>query len=187
DAQGRTTPERHTRIRRWDQSGIVRRADGSTYQDLDASASSDGILIPAAGVQLALENGILVQFDLVAGGAFKVGGNWAFAARVADGDIERLTGAPPRGVHHHYARLAVVTFPDSESDCRVLWPPEPTGESCDCTVCVHAEAHNAGTATIQQAIDSIKTRGGTICLDAGTYQLSAPLNLEGVGSLRIRG
>jgi Family of unknown function (DUF6519)/Right handed beta helix region len=187
DAQGRTTPERHTRIRRWDQSGLVRRADGSTYLDLNTSASSDGILIPASGVQLALENGILVQFDLVAGGEFKVGDNWVFAARVADGDIEHLTAAPPRGIHHHYARLAVVTFPDSESDCRVLWPPEVSGESCDCTVCVHAEAHNAGTATIQQAIDSIKTRGGTICLDAGTYQLSAPLNLEGVRSLRIRG
>ncbi len=52
DAQGRTTAERHTRIRRWDQSGLVRRADGTTFQDLNASASSDGILIPAAGVQL---------------------------------------------------------------------------------------------------------------------------------------
>ena len=81
----------------------------------------------------------------------------------------------------------MVTFPDSETDCRVLWPPEVSGESCDCTVCVHAEAHNAGTATIQQAIDSIRTRGGTICLDAGLYRLRAPLNLEGVRSLRIRG
>jgi len=187
DAQGRTTPERRTRIRRWDQSGLVRRADGTTFQDLNASASSDGILIPAAGVQLALENGILVAFALAAGGEFKVGDFWVFAARVADGSIEQLTDAPPRGIHHHYARLAVVTFPDSETDCRVLWPPEGTGESCDCTVCVHAEAHNAGTATIQQAIDSIRTRGGTICLDAGLYRLGAPLNLEGVRSLRIRG
>ena len=187
DAQGRTTADRHTRIRRWDPSGLVRRADGTTFLDLNASASSDGIPIPAAGVQLALENGILVAFALAAGGEFKVGDNWVFAARVADGDIERLTAAPPRGIHHHYARLAVVTFPDSETDCRVLWPPEVTGESCDCTVCVHAEAHNAGTATIQQAIDSIRTRGGTICLDAGLYRLGAPLNLEGVRSLRIRG
>ena len=172
DAQGRTTADRHTRIRRWDQSGLVRRADGTTFQDLNASASSDGIPIPAAGVQLALENGILVAFALAAGGEFKVGDNWVFAARVADGSIEQLTDAPPRGIHHHYARLAVVTFPDSETDCRVLWPPEVSGESCDCTVCVHAEAHNAGTATIQQAIDSIRTRGGTICLDAGLYRLA---------------
>ena len=171
DAQGRTTAERHTRIRRWDQSGLVRRADGTTFQDLNASASSDGILIPAAGVQLSLENGILVDFALAAGGEFKVGDYWVFAARVADGSIEQLTDAPPRGIHHHYARLAVVTFPDFETDCRVLWPPEVSGESCDCTVCVHAEAHNAGTATIQQAIDSIRTRGGTICLDAGLYRL----------------
>ena len=116
-------PTRHTRIRRWDQSGLVRRADGTTFHDLNASASSDGILIPAAGVQLSLENGILVDFALAAGGEFKVGDNWVFAARVADGSIEQLTDAPPRGIHHHYARLAVVTFPDSETDCRVLWPP----------------------------------------------------------------
>ena len=30
------TPERHTRIKRWDQGGIVRDSDGNTYVDLDA-------------------------------------------------------------------------------------------------------------------------------------------------------
>jgi len=188
DAQGRTNATRHTRIRRWDQSGLVRRADGSTFHDLNASASSDGIPLPPAGTRLALENGILVEFDLdPAGGEYRAGDYWVFAARVADGSIEPLDHAPPRGIHHHYARLAVVTLPDSETDCRVFWPPEAVGESCDCTVCVHPEGHNAGTATIQQAIDSIRQRGGTICLDTGTYRLDAPLNLEGVRSLRIRG
>jgi hypothetical protein len=187
DGQGRTDPTRNTRIRRWDQSGIVRRADGSEFHNLDASASSDGIPVPPAGTQLSLENGILVDFTLEAGGQFKVGDNWVFAARVADASIEPLDHAPPRGIQHHYARLAVVTFPDSETDCRTLWPPEAAGESCDCTVCVHPEAHNNGTATIQQAIDQIRNRGGTICLDAGLYNLRAPLNFEGAGSVRLRG
>jgi len=188
DGQGRTDADRHTRIRRWDQSGPVRRADGTTFHDLNASASSDGIPLPPAGTRLALENGILVRFDLdPAGGEYRAGDYWTFAARVADGSIEPLDRAPPRGIHHHYARLAVVTLPVSETDCRVLWPPEAAGESCDCTVCVHPEGHNAGTATIQQAIDSIRQRGGSVCLDAGTYRLETPLNLEGARSIRIRG
>ena len=109
------------------------------------------------------------------------------AARVADGSIDLLDAAPPRGIHHHYARLAMVTLPNVQEDCRIHWPPAAGGESCDCTVCVHPEAHNAGTATIQQAIDFVRTRGGTVCLDAGTYQIGAPLNLQGAGSVRIRG
>lgn len=188
DAQNRTDAARHTRIRRWDQTGQVRRADGSAFHDLDASASSDGIPIPAAATQLALENGILVHFGLAAGGGeFKTGDYWVVAARAVDGSIELLDHAPPRGIHHHYARLAVVTLPDTETDCRVLWPPEFGGEGCECTVCVDAEGHNAGTATIQQAIDAIRTRGGTICLGTGIYRIDEPLHLNGVRSLRIRG
>ena len=188
NAQNLTDPTRHTRIRRWDQARVVRRANGTVFHDLDASASSNGIPIPPDGVQLALESGILVDFDLESGGEFKTGDYWVFAARVADGgSIELLDHAPPRGIHHHYARLAIVTLPDAEADCRVLWPPEAAGGSCDCTVCVNAEGHNQGTATIQQAIDRIRTRGGTICLDAGTYQITAPLELRGATCVRIRG
>jgi hypothetical protein len=188
DGQGRTDATRHTRVRRWDQAGIVRRADGSVYQDLNAASVSDGIPVPAPGVKLALENGILVDFSLIADGEFKAGDHWVFAARTSDGSIEELDHAPPRGIHHHYARLAIVTLPDAETDCRIFWPPEVSGESCDCTVCVHAEAHNAGTATIQQAIDAVRARGGgTICLDVGTYLLRAPLNMQNVRSLRMRG
>ena len=54
-------------------------------------------------------------------------------------------------------------------------------------MCVDAEGHNAGTATIQQAIDAVRTTGGTICLGTGVYQIAAPLNLAGVRSLRMRG
>ena len=165
----------------------MRRADGSVFHDLNASASSDGIPVPPAGTVLALEDGILVEFGLAGGGEFHVGDHWEIAARVADGSIDILDEAPPRGIHHHYARLAVVTLPGTQEDCRIHWPPAGGGESCDCTVCVHAEAHNAGTATIQQAIDAVRTRGGTVCLDAGTYVVNAPLNLDGARSVRIRG
>jgi hypothetical protein len=188
DGQGLTDPQRHTRIRRWDQTGSINREDGSAFHNLDTTSVSDGIPVPPAGTRLVLENGIVVDFSVIAGGHFRAGDHWLFAARTADGSIEPLTQAPPRGIHHHYARLAVVTLPDTETDCRVFWPPQITGESCDCTVCVHPAEHNAGTATIQQAIDAVRARGGgTICLDIGTYVLGAPLNLQNVRSLRLRG
>ncbi|MFC3284017.1 DUF6519 domain-containing protein [Litchfieldella rifensis] len=188
DAQQATDASRNTRVRRWDQSGQVRREDGTAVQDLDDAASAGDIVIPAAGTRLFLEHGILVDFALApAGGDFKSGDYWVFAARSVDATIEFLDDAPPLGVHHHYARLAVVTFPDTETDCRVLWPPIFEGEGCDCSICVSAEGHNGGTATLQQAIDSIKDIGGTVCLGIGSYDIAAPLDLDGARSLRIRG
>ena len=187
DAQQATTPARNTRVRRWDQSGQVRRENGTVATNLDTSTTGE-IPIPGGTTRLFLEHGILVDFDLdPAGGEFHTGDYWVFAARSADASIEILTDAPPLGIHHHYARLAIVNFPDGETDCRVLWPPIAEGEGCDCTVCVSAENHNNGTATIQQAIDSIKDVGGTICLGVGTYSIGAPLTIDDARSLRFRG
>jgi hypothetical protein len=195
DAQGEPDPRRHLRVRRWDQAGTVRREDGSVFHDFGSSGVSEGIPVPAAGTRLFLENGILVQFALAANAddptlplEFKSGDAWAVAARATDGTIELLDRAPPRSIHHHYTRLAVVTFPGTASDCRTLWPPSVEGESCDCTVCVSPESHNQGTGTIQQAIDALVSRGGgTICLDVGSYELREPLRIEGARSLRVRG
>ncbi|WP_068827017.1 DUF6519 domain-containing protein [Pseudomonas sp. BMS12] len=188
DAQQATQAARNTRVRRWDQAGVVRRENGNQVLDLNAPGAGGDIQIPAAGTRLFLEHGILVEFGLApAGGQFKTGDYWVFAARTVDASIEELNQAPPLGIHHHYARLAMVNFPDSETDCRVLWPPIAEGEGCDCTVCVSAEGHNSGVATLQQAIDSIKDVGGTICLGVGTYNLAEPLELDGGRSLRIRG
>src|SRR5262249_24831929 len=101
--------------------------------------------------------------------------------------IEARSGARPLGVHHHSARLGTVTFPTGQSDCRRLWPPlGGDGESCDCTVCVTADSHSSGALTIQDAVDQVKANGGgTVCIEAGTYNLSAPVNADGAVSLRI--
>ena len=187
DTQG-NTPARHTRVRRWDQSGVVRRADGTIFHDLGTTGISDGIPIPPSGTKLLLDKNILVEFNLDESGKFKTGDYWVLAARATDGSIELLDRAPPRGIHHHYAKLAIVTFPKSVHNCRILWPPVTEGASCDCTVCVHPDTHNSGAATIQQAIDVVRNRGGgTICLDAGSYRITEPLRIEGVNSIRIRG
>lgn len=188
DAEQQMTPTRHTSIRRWNQRGKVFRDDGTTqFADLDTTGGV--IPVPPAGTSLLLEDGIVVRFDLAgASTTFHAGDHWSFAARTADASVEILDRAPPLGVQHHYARLAVVNFPDGETDCRTLWPPAATtGDDCACDACVTVESHAQGTFTIQQAIDKVAKTGGVVCLGAGIFRLREPLRVEGAGSLRIRG
>ncbi|MDB5970559.1 MAG: hypothetical protein JWQ90_3009 [Hydrocarboniphaga sp.] len=193
DAQGRPAAERHTRIRRWDQKSQVLRTDTaqpSLYFDLGSAASSGAIPVPADGtVTLALESGIVVSFDLFsAGGAFKSGDWWVFAARSTDASVELLDHAPPRGIHHHYAKLGLYTPGSQPTDCRQFWPPSFGHENCGCTICVSPQAHAQGAPSLQQAIDTVVARGGgTVCLEAGDYALRAPLRIEGAATLTLRG
>ena len=191
DAQGNTDPARHTRVRRWDQSGQVRDANGNLLVDLNAPGAKGVIPVPATGVSIVLEDGVQITFDTPASGKYKIGDYWDFAARTADASVEELKQAPPLGVHHHFCRLALVTFPNSVTDCRTLWPPDVAGEGCECTVCVSAESHNQGTLTIQMAVEQVKAAGGgTICLGVGTYNLGEapiPININGARSLTLRG
>ena len=70
-----------------------------------------------------------------------------------------------------------------------MWPPDfGGGDCCECSVCVTAESHNSGTLTIQQAINKVKTIGGTVCLDVGVYSLGeTPVNIIDAKSLTVRG
>ncbi len=192
-----THKERNTRLIRWDQAGIIfqEQPEGESllYTDLNGGGSTGAIEIPPTGTKLFLEKGILVDFDLenVVDEAtfepeFKVGDYWVIAARVNSADIEKLDRAPPKGIHHHYTKLAIVN--DSTiSDCRTLWPPEANGEGCECTVCVEPETHNNGSATIQQAIEQvIAAGGGTVCLSIGEYQITESLRIIG-NSITLRG
>jgi hypothetical protein len=171
-------PERHTRITRWDQSGAGVDANGGL------------ITIPAGGpaAPIVLEEGVEVAFDTDSGGEFRSGDWWTFAARTADASVEELTAEPPRGVHHHYCRLAIVDLPDAVTDCRVLWPPETEGgPGCDCTVCVSPESHKSGELTIQMAVDRVRNAGGKVCLEPGFYALARPVRVAGATSVTIEG
>jgi hypothetical protein len=193
DAQNKPASGRRTRIRKWDQRGAIVDAAGTALQDLNASGSTGAITVPAGTTEVLLEHDIVASFSVApAGGQFRSGDYWVFAARSGDATIEELTEAPPRGIHHHYAKLAIVTFPDSETDCRVPWPPPQApaaeGDQCACTVCVSPEDHAAGTPSLQMAVDDVRQRGGgTICLEVGNYNLEEPLLLEDVRSMRIVG
>lgn len=165
-------PQVHTRIQRWDQSGNVYLQDGKTvWWDVDTQGGD--IPVPPAGTALLLENGIIVNFDLdasITGGTFHTRDFWTFAARTADGSVETLNRAHPRGIHHHYAKLSIVTFlPSSAPDCRTEWPPA-TGTASSCGCCCTVTVGDGGKFTsIQQAINSLPANGGEVCILPGRY------------------
>jgi len=207
DGNGLTKRERHTRLIRWDQKGIVYKSDGKAlWSDLNSvgpdgiPVGERGIPVPTDGTSLILENGVTVSFGLDPAvpasfhldpttASFKIGDFWMLAART-DGTVEKLVKAPPRGVYHHYARLAVLTLPlsaeDPPSDCRIPWPP-----SCgDCSSCVTADSHNSGRWTIQNAIDKVvgaKTPGGKVCLGPGSYNIKETIKVTSANHLQITG
>jgi hypothetical protein len=184
-----TKPERHMRMIRWDQKSQVFDSNGNLYADVDAAGGL--IKVPPAGppVTLVLENGVQVTFSAdPAGGAFKAFDYWAFAARTVDASVEQLQAAPPRGVLHHFCRLAVITFPNSVQDCRTLWPPDFGGVSCDCSVCVSADEHNSNHFTIQMAINQVvKMGGGKVCLGPGIYLIRDTIQIHNAQSIQLRG
>lgn len=159
-----TLPERHTRIRKWEQSGAMEDTDGGS------TTFSDGLnTVPGTGTHIIVEKGITINFELEpASGEFKTGDYWLFAVRTEDASVEKLNEAPPLGTHHHYARLAIVDGVPPK-DCRIHWPPEIKDKTC-CTVTVGDEIQSHGDyTTIQAAVDSLPTKGGKVCVLPGIY------------------
>ncbi len=190
-----TLANRHTRLIRWDQTGIIRLADDSEWVDLNADGSDGLIPVPADGSEVVLENGITVSFGTADGpGTYREMDHWRFFARTAGTQIEDLRDAPPDGIQRHYTRLAVVqaanpNAPGSVQDCRIFWPPlfEGGEDGCACTVCVTPETHNSGELTIQAAVDQVEDAGGTVCLAAGIYTLDEPVIIRGRNAIRVVG
>lgn len=189
--------QRHLRVRRWDQVGVVKDAGGGTVVDLDQAAATGAIPVPAAASdRIVLEHGLVVGFSS-AGGPFRTGDHWIVPARAADAagapaDPGPLVeDAPPLGIHHHYVRLGILSG-GGVTDCRPAWPT-PGGGGCDecgceCTVCVTPVSHVSGELTIQDAVDKvIASGGGTVCLAIGLYPLREAVRIDGAGSVRIHG
>ena len=129
--------------------------------------------MPLSDKTLVLENGITITFSLSSPtGSFGVGDFWTFAARTADGSVGPLADAPPRGPHHHYTKLSIVSFsPLSNTNCRNEWPPGGGQGSCGCCTCTVGDGiESVGQFTsIQQAINSLPVTGGAICVQPGRY------------------
>jgi hypothetical protein len=169
--EGVTDAANHVRIIRWDQSGIVRRPDGTELINLDLT--TDGlILLTAADPSFLLEYGIQVTLNVLAGGSAHSGDNWCFAARTADADIEKLDQAAPLGIHHHFCKLAIIEPDGKVVDCRTVFPPLTKLTPGCCTVVVRPGE------SIQAALDSLPATGGCVCLRVGQHEIQAPLRIE---------
>jgi hypothetical protein len=158
----------HTRILRWDQSGVVYEADGKTvWWDLGQPGSGGTIPVPASDTTLILESGVVVTFSLASPtGQFNSGDFWSFAARTADGTVDVLHAALPFGAHHHCTKLSILTWPSGPApDCRNPWPPG--GEGCRC--CGVTVGKDAQFTSIQLAIDSLPPTGGEVSILPGRY------------------
>jgi len=184
---------RNLRVRRWDQARRIFRTgpNGTTVevQDLDDAGSPGVIAIPGGNVTLLLENGVTVRFASTGERGFKPGDYWVFAARTADASVEILDAAPPRGIHHHYARLAVWDVAaGTVTDCRNDWPPQGgEGHDCSCTACVTEASHADGSFTIQDAVNQAAETGGTVCIGPGQFPLREPVRMSGIRSVRVKG
>jgi len=184
---------RNLRVRRWDHARRIFRPgpNGTTVevQDLDAAGSSGVIDVPAANTTLLLENGVTVSFDSTGDRGFKPGDYWVFAARTADATVEILNRAPPRGIHHHFARLGIWDIAaGTVTDCRHDWPPEGgEGHDCSCTACVTEASHADGSFTIQDGVNLAAQTGGTVCLGPGQFPLREPVRMSGIRSVLVKG
>lgn len=77
--------EVHPKVRRWDGIGAV-----------------------VEGSWIALEGGVEICFS--PGGTYRAGDYWHIEARTGSGTITQLNEAPPQGIQHHYAALAVIAW-----------------------------------------------------------------------------
>lgn len=161
-------PGRHTRLVRWDQS---------------LGVDANGLLTTAAG-PIELEDGVQVSFGIdpeVPGGRMLTGDYWLAAARTADGSFEALVDAPPRGIHHHYCRLALVRWQREDveplvTDCRQIG---------DARCCCSVEVHPGGD--VQAAIASLPVDGGEVVLLPGDHHVARPLVIVERENVRLRG
>jgi len=172
-----TDGDRHTRLRRWDQRG-------------PAVGRHQGVIpIPGDG-RVALGDGVEVTFASTRHGrGHRPGDHWVFFARTANGVVETLTEAPPRGMRHR-CPLALVQLGEVTSDLRtVRYPATEThaNETAGCAVAVSADAHENARLTLQQAVNRVRRDGGSICLGPGVYWLQSPLELERARSVRLSG
>jgi Family of unknown function (DUF6519)/Carboxypeptidase regulatory-like domain/Right handed beta helix region len=156
-----TNAGRHTRARRWDAKNGV---------------DANGQLTTGAG-PMDIEDGIQVAFSLdpaESSNQFYLGDYWVFSARTADGSVEILTQAPPRGILDHFCRLGFIEWgpPPKFDNCREFWPPACSCNGC-CTVTVGDGVNSQGEFTdIQAAIDSLGPAGGEVCLGRGVFMVT---------------
>jgi hypothetical protein len=118
-------------------------------------------------------------------GTYEVGDWWGVRVRGSAADaVETLTAAPPDGIRHAFASLAVVDIGTGAvlTDCRPTFPPLTALEN-DCTCTVTAFPGD----DLQAKLDLLPATGGELCLAAGRFSLALPLKVSGKPRVVITG
>lgn len=118
-------------------------------------------------------------------GSYEVGDWWGVRVRGSAADaVETLTAAPPDGIRHAFASLAVVDIGTGAvlTDCRPTFPPLTELEN-DCTCTVTAFPGD----DLQAKLDLLPATGGELCLAAGRFPLGLPLKVSGKQRVVITG
>ena len=118
-------------------------------------------------------------------GTYEVGEWWGVRVRGSAADaVETLTAAPPDGIRHAFASLAVVDIGKGAvlTDCRPTFPPLTAMEN-DCTCTVTAFPGD----DLQAKLDLLPATGGELCLAAGRFPLALPLKVSGKPRVVITG
>jgi len=157
----------------------------------------DGIKPISAFVAPAeLEDGVFLQFDLVAADNYSARDYWTFQVRAGGiGNPDTLVDSlPPQGIHHHRVALGVITWnavlnatadAGEISDCRDPFQPLTRVSSC-CTYRVGDGIESHGDfKTIQTAINALPASGGEICILPGTYR--EHVLIKGRRNIRMHG
>lgn len=139
---------------------------------------------------IALEDGVEVKFEP---GSYRTGDYWTIPARTNLADVQwpqdtssSLVVPKPllaAGIRHHFCRLAIVEcsagFKRTVTvleDCRRLFPPlTELEDACGCCTKTVDETGAGDYRLIQEAVDSLPSTGGQICVLAGTYAESVKI------------
>ncbi|MES9852190.1 MAG: DUF6519 domain-containing protein [Candidatus Thiodiazotropha sp. L084R] len=145
-----------------------------------------------------LEQGIELSFDAPASdlGNYRPGDFWTFPVRAAGVDFDPSTWpteAPPQGVPHYRAPLAILNWDGQVTrlegypiieDCRVVIRPRTSERGC-CSFQVGDGQESFGDfGRIQDAIDHLLPEGGVICVLAGEFRENLVIDKDNV---RIHG
>lgn len=168
-----------TKVRRWDQS------------EKGVRNFVEGAVLVKEGEWVELEDGIQIQFQPSKAkegpNHYRTGDHWFIPARVATGDIEwpvRLNAnglperdadnntiplsQPPRGIHHHYAPLAILTSNGSTwsaEECRCNFPT-----ANGCKLPSHGEDGIGGATTCSNEKNGLAIKSASFSKRAPSLQ-----------------
>lgn len=166
--------------------GIITLDNATTFGAVPASTDDvffrlwNGIALvnDFSGGLVALQDGILLDFDAVAPGKYTPRDYWTFAVRAGEikNDPPLIDDQPPQGIHYHRVPLAELSWNSNPiaaadiEDCRRVFQPLTKLATC-CTYRVGDGVHSHGDFTsIQEAINHLPASGGEVCVLPGNYE-----------------